>query len=49
MSRDVLKAGCSRFSDVVRSGMNWSNKSWEPLEEKLSDRAFVVGASVRLV
>ncbi|MCI82293.1 hypothetical protein A2U01_0103567, partial [Trifolium medium] len=46
---DVLEAECSRFSDVVRSGMNWTNKSWELLEEKLSDRAFVVGASMILV
>ncbi|MCI95547.1 hypothetical protein A2U01_0116845, partial [Trifolium medium] len=29
--------------------MNLSNKLWELLEEKLSNRAFVEGASVRLV
>ncbi|MCI61253.1 hypothetical protein A2U01_0082510, partial [Trifolium medium] len=49
MGRDVLEVECSRLSDIVRSGMNLSNKLWEPLEEKLLDRAFVVGASARLV
>ncbi|MCH83065.1 hypothetical protein A2U01_0003879, partial [Trifolium medium] len=49
MSRDVLEVECSRLSDVVRSGMNLSNKLWELLEENLLDRVFVVGTSLRLV
>ncbi|MCI47593.1 hypothetical protein A2U01_0068835 [Trifolium medium] len=48
MSRDVLEVDCSRLSDVVRSGTNWSNKLWELLEEKLLDQVFVVEASLRL-
>ncbi|MCI88456.1 hypothetical protein A2U01_0109743, partial [Trifolium medium] len=39
----------SRSIDVVRSRMNLSNNLWEPLEEKLLDQVFVVGASLRLV
>ncbi|MCI36122.1 hypothetical protein A2U01_0057344, partial [Trifolium medium] len=44
--RDVLEAECSGVGDVVRSGMNWSNKLRELLEEKLSDQVFGPGASV---
>ncbi|MCI78915.1 hypothetical protein A2U01_0100186, partial [Trifolium medium] len=33
----------------VRSEMNWRNKSWGLLEEKLLDRVFVVETSLRLV
>ncbi|MCI94617.1 hypothetical protein A2U01_0115915, partial [Trifolium medium] len=43
--RDVLEVECSRLSNVVRSGMNVSNKLWELLEEKLLDQVFVVEAS----
>ncbi|MCI47122.1 hypothetical protein A2U01_0068363, partial [Trifolium medium] len=32
----------------VRSGMNWSNKLRELLDEELLDRVFVVEASLRL-
>ncbi|MCI42640.1 hypothetical protein A2U01_0063877 [Trifolium medium] len=35
MGRDVLEEKCSRFGDVVRSGMNWSNKLWKLLDEEL--------------
>ncbi|MCI63844.1 hypothetical protein A2U01_0085101, partial [Trifolium medium] len=49
MGRDVLEVECTRLSDVVRSGMNLSDKLGELLEEKLLDRVFVVGASLRLV
>ncbi|MCI72228.1 hypothetical protein A2U01_0093491, partial [Trifolium medium] len=27
MDGDILEVDCSRFGDVVQSGMNWSNKS----------------------
>ncbi|MCI61821.1 hypothetical protein A2U01_0083078, partial [Trifolium medium] len=47
--RDVLEAKCSRSIDVVRSGMNLSNKLWEPLKEKLLHQVFVREASLRLV
>ncbi|MCI41832.1 hypothetical protein A2U01_0063066, partial [Trifolium medium] len=48
MDRYVFESEYSRLSDVVQSGMNWSNKLWELLEEELLDRVFDVGTSLRL-
>ncbi|MCI38415.1 hypothetical protein A2U01_0059643 [Trifolium medium] len=48
MGRHVLESECSRLSDDVRSEMDWSHKLWEQLEEKLLDRVFGVGTSLRL-
>ncbi|MCI85603.1 hypothetical protein A2U01_0106882, partial [Trifolium medium] len=48
MSKDVLESECSRLSDDVRSGMDWSNKLWELLEGELLDRVFDVRTSLRL-
>ncbi|MCI90628.1 hypothetical protein A2U01_0111922, partial [Trifolium medium] len=44
-----LEAKCSRSIDVVRSGMNVSNKLWKPLKEQSLDQVFVMEVSLRLV
>ncbi|MCI59145.1 hypothetical protein A2U01_0080400, partial [Trifolium medium] len=48
MGRDVLESEYSRLSKVARSGANLSNRLWELLKEKLLDRLFDVGTSLRL-
>ncbi|MCI86419.1 hypothetical protein A2U01_0107700, partial [Trifolium medium] len=48
MGRDILESEFSRFSDVVRSGVNMSNRLWELLEEELLDRVFIMEMSLRL-
>ncbi|MCI76482.1 hypothetical protein A2U01_0097752, partial [Trifolium medium] len=40
---------CSRLSEVVRSEMNWSNKSRGLFDEEWLDQVFVVETSLRWV
>ncbi|MCI80499.1 hypothetical protein A2U01_0101770, partial [Trifolium medium] len=45
MSRDVHESELSRLSNIVRSGVNLSNRLWELLEEEWLKQVFVVEAS----
>ncbi|MCI21963.1 hypothetical protein A2U01_0043134, partial [Trifolium medium] len=45
--RDVLEWECSKLSDVDWNGMNWSNRLWVLLKEKLLDWVFDVGTPLR--